>query len=57
MFYITVTLMTIDKQSNGRRIEIESKLNHSCNHHMKGLIICTVCYIWIWGIRVFLQLQ
>jgi len=27
MVYITVTLMTFDKQSNGRRIEVEMKSN------------------------------
>ena len=27
-----MTLVTIDKQSNGRRIEVESKSIRSCNH-------------------------
>jgi len=33
--YITMTLMTFDKQSNGRRIEIKSNSNRSCNHGIK----------------------
>jgi len=36
--YITVTLMTFGKQSNGRRTAVESKSNRSCNHHIKVLI-------------------
>jgi len=30
-----VTLMTFDKQSNCRRIEIEYKSNRSCNHGIR----------------------
>jgi len=30
--YVTVTLMTFEKQSNGRRTAVESKSNRSCNH-------------------------
>jgi len=37
MFYVTVTLMTFDKRSNGRRVEVES---YSCNRWIRS---------WIWG--------
>jgi len=30
--YVTVTLMTFDKQSSGRRIESQLNPTHSCNH-------------------------
>jgi len=29
-----VTLLTFDKQSNGRRKAVESKSNRSCNHRI-----------------------
>jgi len=32
MCYITVTLMTFDKQSNGRRIEVESLVVYDALH-------------------------
>jgi len=32
--YVTVNLMTFDKQSNGRRTAVESKSNRSCNHRI-----------------------
>ena len=30
-----MTLMTFDKQSNGRRTAVESKSNRSCNQHTR----------------------
>ena len=34
MGYVTVTLMTFDRQSNARRTAVESKSNRSCNHRI-----------------------
>ena len=34
--YVTVYLMTFDKQSNARRISVESKSNCSCNHRLSA---------------------
>ena len=34
MCYVGVTLMTFDRQSNGRRIEVNSKSPRNCNHRI-----------------------
>jgi len=35
--YVTVTLTTFHKQSNGRRTTVESKSNRTCNHRITAL--------------------
>jgi len=32
---VTITSMTFDKQSHGRRTTVESKSNRSCNNRLK----------------------
>jgi len=37
-----VTLMTFDKQSNGRRMAVESKSNRSCKHRIRSDDVASV---------------
>ena len=44
MRYVTVTLMTFNKQFNGRRMEVKS---YSCNHRLTEEVnLKTVYTVW-----------